>query len=146
MNELLTQKTTKEVAELWFQSLNKGDTQTAYGLIADDVEWENIPSTKGVSDVAPWLGKYKGKDNVIKSFDVWASKSRPNAFELYKLMAVDDEAIGFVHENATCIANENSYDLYVATYLKIRNEKIVSWRVYWDPSPLIQAYKNLEKR
>jgi ketosteroid isomerase-like protein len=134
---------TKEVAVRWFDSLNTGNTKTAFSLISDNVTWENIASTKGVSDIAPWLGKYQGKEAVLKSFDVWAGKSKPNMFELYHLIVKEDEAVGLVHENATCIANGNSYDLYVATHLKIRNGKIVNWRVYWDPSPLIAAYKGL---
>ncbi len=141
--EQSTEKSTNEIAQLWFDSLNNGDTKTAFDLIADDVTWQNISSTKGLSDVAPWLGTYHGKAEVLESFNVWAAKSKPNLFELYQLIVKEDEALGFVHENATCIANGNSYDLYVATHLKIKDRKIVSWRVYWDPSPLIAAYKGI---
>jgi ketosteroid isomerase-like protein len=56
-----------------------------------------------------------------------------------------DQAMGMVHEHTRCLANGNTYDLYVATQLTIRGSKIIKWRVYWDPSPLIAAYKNIQR-
>jgi hypothetical protein len=66
------------------------------------------------------------------------------AFKLLGEPMIDGErAMGIVHEHAQCIANQNEYDLYVATCLRVRNRKITEWRVFWDISPLIRAYRNL---
>ena len=54
-----------------------------------------------------------------------------------------DRAMCVVHEHAQCIANQNEYDLYVATFLRVRNRLISEWRVFWDISPLVRAYRNL---
>jgi ketosteroid isomerase-like protein len=134
---------TQDVAQGWFDSLSRGDFDTALALVAEDVEWQNIPSTPGVSDVAPWLGTYHGLPQVLESFKVWASKSEMKAYELLDLRVAEDEAVGIVHEHARCLANGNEYDLYVATCLKVRDGKIASWKVYWDPSPLIAAYRGI---
>ena len=132
---------TREVAEDWFQSLRRGEFERALSLIDDEVVWENIASTPGITDVAPWLGVYHGLGDVKASFDVWAQHSEMLTFTPYNIMVDGEQAMGLVHEHARCLANGNEYDLYVSTHLKIRNGKIVNWRVYWDPSPLVAAYK-----
>lgn len=134
---------TRSVAETWFDSMRTGDFDRATALLDDDVLWENISSTKGVSDLAPWLGTYHGKQAVLDSFKVWAAKSEMLSFTLFSLLVDGDQAMGMVHEHARCLSNGNTYDLYVATQLTIRGGKILKWRVYWDPSPLIAAYKNI---
>ena len=63
--------------------------------------------------------------------------------DLIELIVDGENAMGIVHEHAQALSNQNEYDLYVATHLKIRDGKIKNWKVYWDPSPLIRAYKNL---
>jgi muconolactone D-isomerase len=129
-----------EVAEAWFSNMASGNFPNALALLDDDVDWRNIPSTPGVSDVAPWLGSYTGVPSVLKSFDVWAAHSRMLSFTPEKLVVQGNEAIAIVHEHAQCLANQNEYDLYVATNLTIEKGKIKKWQVYWDPSPLIAAY------
>ncbi len=79
--------------------------------------------------------------DVKASFEVWAKHSEMLAFTPYDIMVDGEQAMGLVHEHARCLANGNEYDLYVATHLTIQRGKIVKWRVYWDPSPLVAAYK-----
>jgi muconolactone D-isomerase len=135
--------TTRQVAEAWFSNMEQGKFQDALALVDPDVVWENIPPTPGVSDLAPWLGSYRGLPAVLKSFDVWAAHSRMLTFKLQQLVVDDNEAIGIVHERAQCLANQNEYDLYVATNITIEGGKIKRWKVYWDISPLIKAYRNI---
>nr|VFJ45853.1 MAG: Ketosteroid isomerase-related protein [Candidatus Kentron sp. FM]VFJ49126.1 MAG: Ketosteroid isomerase-related protein [Candidatus Kentron sp. FM]VFK08366.1 MAG: Ketosteroid isomerase-related protein [Candidatus Kentron sp. FM] len=136
-------RSTREVAEDWFESLRRKDFERAITLLDDNIIWENLPFTPGVTDVPPWLGTYNGLEEVQKSFEIMVQHTEVIAFTPYNLIVDGDQAVGMLHEHARCIANGNEYDLYVATHLKIRNGKIVNWRVYWDPSPLIVAYKNL---
>ena len=86
--------------------------------------WDNIPPVPGVSDLAPWLGSYRGLPAVLRSFDVWSAHSRMLAFRpLGEPMIDGDRAMCVVHEHAQCIANQNEYDLYVATFLRVRNRQ-----------------------
>jgi ketosteroid isomerase-like protein len=135
--------TPRQVAQAWFSNMEAGRFPDALALVDENVVWENIPSTPGVSDLAPWLGSYKRLPAVLKSFDVWAAHSRMLSFKLLQLMVDGPEAMGIVHEHAQCLANGNEYDLYVATNLHIEDGKIKRWKVYWDISPLIKAYRNL---
>ena len=132
---------TREVANQWFSSLSKGDFDTALKSLARDIVWENVPSTPGVSDVAPWLGRYVGIDAVLDSFKVWGRYSKMEGATLLNLVVQGNQAVGLVHEKARCLATGNTYDLYVATYVTVSNKQIVKWQVFWDPSPLIAAYR-----
>ena len=136
-------RTTRQVAEAWFSNMEQSKFPDALALVDENVLWENIPSTPGVSDLAPWLGSYRGLPAVLKSFDVWGAHSRMLSFKLLQLVVDGPEAIGIVHEHAQCVANSNEYDLYVATHITIGAGKIKHWKVYWDISPLIKAYRNI---
>lgn len=134
----------REIATSWFKNMSEGKSEEALALVHPDVIWDNVPPVPGVTDLAPWLGSYRGLPAVLKSFEVWAAHSRMLSFNLLGDLIVDGEkAVGIVHEHAQCIANSNEYDLQVATFLTIRNRKIVEWRVCWDVSPLVRAYRNL---
>jgi muconolactone D-isomerase len=134
---------TRAVAEGWFGNLQRGDFGEALKLVDPDVAWDNIPPTPGVSDVAPWLGSYRGLPAVLKSFDVWAAHSKMLSATVLGDLIVDGEwALAIVHEHAQCLANSNEYDLQVATRLRVSGGRIKEWRVFWDPSPLIRAYRN----
>ena len=136
---------TRAVATRWFSSMQAGDLDEAFKLLDSDVIWDNVPPIAHVSDIAPWLGSYRGVPAVIRSFEVFTAHSKTLSFQLIGELMVDgDRAMGIVHEHAQCLANGNEYDLYASTCLRVRAGKIAEWRVFSDISPLISAYRNLE--
>jgi len=133
----------REVAEAWFSALQRGKLQDAQALLDENVLWENIPSTPGVSDLAPWLGTYHGVPEAMKSIEVWAKHARLLSFKLLRLIVDGPEAVGIVHEHGQILANNNEYDVYVAENIRIEGGKITHYRVYWDVSPIIKALRNI---
>lgn len=134
---------TRAVAESWFTNLQAGNFDAALNLADPDIVWDNIPPTKGISDIAPWLGSYRGLPAVVKSFEVWGQYSKMLSAGVIGDLVVDGErAVAIVHEHAQCLANRKEYDLYVSTNLRVKDGRISEWRVFWDPSPLIAAYKS----
>jgi len=133
----------RQVAESWFSSLEQNRLQDAQALLDENVVWENIPSTPGVSDSVPWLGTYRGVAAVLKSIEVWASYAHLLSFKLLRLMVDGPEVVGVVYERGQCLANNNEYDVYVAENLRIEGGRITHYRVYWDVSPLIKAFRNI---
>jgi ketosteroid isomerase-like protein len=133
----------RQVAEAWFSSLEQGNLQNAQALLDENVVWENIPSTLGVSDLAPWLGTYHGVPAAMKSIEVWAKHARLLSFKLLRLIVDGPEAVGIVHEHGKILANNNEYDVYVAENIRIEGGKITHYRVYWDVSPIIKAFRNI---
>ncbi len=139
----MSTEATRQVANQWFGSLGAGKFDDALSVVDPNVVWENIAPVPGVTDLAPWLGSYKGLPAVLDSFKVWGRYSKMLSMQVQDMVVEGDKAIAIVHEHAQCLANNNEYDLYVATQLVVGNGKIVKWKVWWDPSPLIKAYKNL---
>ena len=135
--------TSRQVAEAWFSNLEQGNFAGAQALLDENVLWENIPSTPGVSDSAPWLGSYQGVKAVLKSLEVWAAHARLLSFKLLRLLVDGPEAVGIVHEHGQCLANGQEYDVYVAENITIEGGKITHYRVYWDISPLIRAFRGI---
>jgi ketosteroid isomerase-like protein len=135
--------TPRQVAEAWFSNLEQGNVQGAQSLLDENVVWENIPSTPGVSDVAPWLGTYRGIPAAMKSIEVWAKHARLLSFELLRLIVDGAEAVGIVHEHGQVLTNNNEYDVYVAENLRIEDGKVTHYRVYWDVSPIIKALRSI---
>ena len=133
----------RQVAEAWFSSLEQGNLQDAQALLDKNVVWENIPSTPGVSDLAPWLGTYHGVAAAMKSIEVWTQHARLLSFKLLRLMVDGPEAVGIVHEHGQVLANNNEYGVYVAENIRIEGGKITHYRVYWDISPIIKALRNI---
>jgi ketosteroid isomerase-like protein len=133
----------RQVAEAWFSSLEQNRLQDARALLDENVVWENIPTTPGVSDLAPWLGTYHGVPEAMKSIEVWAKHSRLLSFQLLRLIVDGPEAVGIVHEHGQILANNNEYDVYVAENIRIEGGKITHYRVYWDVSPIIKAFRNI---
>lgn len=135
--------TPRQVAEAWFSSLEQNRLQDAQALLDENVLWENIPSTPGVSDLAPWLGTYHGVPAAMKSIEIWANHARLLSFRLLRLIVDGPEAVGIVHEHGQILANNNVYDVYVAENIRIEAGKITHYRVYWDISPLINAFQDI---
>lgn len=135
--------TPRQVAETYFSSLEQGRIQDAQVLLDENVVWENIPSTPGVSDLAPWLGTYHGVPAAMKSIEVWAKYARLLSFKLLRLIVDGSEAVGIVHEHGQILANNNEYDVYVAENIRIEGGKITRYRVYWDISPIVKALRNI---
>lgn len=133
----------REVAKTYFSSLEQGRIEDAQALLDENVVWENIPSTPGVSDLAPWLGTYRGVPAAMKSIEVWAKYARLLSFKLLRLIVDGSEAVGIVHEHGQCLSNNNEYDVYVAENIRIEGGKITHYRAYWDISPLIKALRNI---
>lgn len=133
---------TRQVANVWFNGMQSGSFDEGLKLVDPNVVWDNIPPTPGISDLAPWLGSYRGLPAVLKSFEVWGAYSKMLDAHIVGPIAVDGEwAVAIMHEHAQCLANKVEYDLYVSTHLRVNDGKIVEWRVFWDPSPLIEAYR-----
>jgi ketosteroid isomerase-like protein len=133
----------RQVAKAWFSSLEQNRMQDAQVLLDENVVWENIPSTPGVSDLVPWLGTYRGLPEVLKSIQAWAAHARLLSFKLLRLVVDGPEVVGIVHEHGQSLANGNQYDVYVAENIRIEGGKITHYRVYWDISPIIKALRNI---
>ncbi|PSB03201.1 ankyrin repeat domain-containing protein [Merismopedia glauca] len=137
----MSQAETQRVTETWFKALDEGDYATAMSCLADDVEWVNLQPVAGVSDVIPWIGTSHGVKEVSESF---ATRDRIAQVKLFKpvdLVVQGDRAFGVVHDITTVKDTGITFDITFATSMQVAGGKIVKWKSYCDPSPIIAAFR-----
>lgn len=138
---IVTSEMTKTVAEKWFSALKSGNADEIFSCLDENVLWINNPPEKGLSDIIPWLGEYHGLEAVKGTFDIWNRLSQVQNFELKKLTIDNDEALAVVHEVATIKATGLNYDIEFIQRLRVANNKIVSWKSYWDTAKGIVSFR-----
>ncbi|MBE9192867.1 ankyrin repeat domain-containing protein [Gloeocapsopsis crepidinum LEGE 06123] len=137
----MSQEETQQVAEKWFKALDQADYATAMSCLADDIEWINLQPVKGVSDIIPWIGTSYGVAEVTKSFQTRDRIAQVKVFKPVDLVVQGDQAFGTVHDITTVEATGLTFDITFATWMQIRDGKIVKWKSYCDPSPIIAAFR-----
>ncbi|MBW4618811.1 MAG: ankyrin repeat domain-containing protein [Cyanosarcina radialis HA8281-LM2] len=137
----MSQEETQRVAEKWFKALDEADYATAMGCLADDIEWINLQPVAGVSDVIPWIGTSHGVAEVTQSFQTRDRIAEVKLFKPVNLVVQGDEAFGTVHDITTVKATGLTFDITFATWMQVAGGKIVKWKSYCDPSPIIAALR-----
>lgn len=132
----------RSVATRWFQAMGRGDIETARRCLAPDVEWINYSVVPGYNDLMPWIGTVHGVDAVMDSFRVFTGVADVKHEELVQLIVDGDEAIGIVHERSVVKATGAEFDIEFVQHLTIRGGKIVRWKSYTDPSPILRAMRD----
>ncbi len=135
------EKSTREVAQKWFDALTQGDADTLFSLLADDVEWINYTIVPGMNDIMPWIGTYHGVEQVAKTFEIFTGLCDVQLEELVKLSVDGEEAAGVIHERSVVKATGLEFEIEFVQWLTVRNGKIVRWKSYTDPSPIIVALR-----
>ncbi|MGO9156111.1 ankyrin repeat domain-containing protein [Mycobacterium sp.] len=135
------QVNSEKIASQWFSALDRGDIDAAMSLLAPDVEWVNLPKVPGVSDIISWLGTCHGVEEVRNSFRVRDAVAEVQLFKPGKLIVQGDQAFGTVHDISRIKSTGAEFDIEFATWMQIRNDKIVRWKSYCDPSPIIAAFR-----
>lgn len=143
----MTAAQTRQVAQNWFDALDRGDIDAAIACLADDIEWENLPKIPGVSDIIPWIGTAHGIPEVLQQFSTRNDVIEVKRFKPLDLVVEGDIAVGTVHDISTVLATGLDFEIRIATWMEIANGKIKKWKSYCDPSPIIAAFKgNLPER
>ena len=140
----MSQEDTQRVAAAWFEALNRGDVPAAVALLDERVEWQNLSPVKGVSDVVPWLGPVcHSVAEVAETFRVRDSVASFKEVQPLDLVVQGEQAVGTVRDRAVVKATGQEFTLEFASWLTIRGGKIVKWRSYCDPSPVIAAFNGM---
>ncbi|WP_152054323.1 nuclear transport factor 2 family protein [Tautonia marina] len=133
--------TTREVAETWFEALTTGQIDRAIACLADDVEWINYTPVPGLNDIMPWIGTYHGVQAVMDSFLLFTSLVQVKREELVRLAVDGENAAGVIYELSTVKETGLDFEIEFIQWLTIRGGKIVRWKSYTDPSPIIVAMR-----
>jgi len=143
----VTAAQTKQVAQDWFDALDRADMNAAVACMADDIEWENLPKIPGVSDIIPWIGTAHGIPEVLQQFSTRNGVIEVKRFKPLDLVVEGAIAVGTVHDISTVLATGLDFEIRFASWMEIADGKIKKWKSYCDPSPIIAAFKgNLPER
>jgi ketosteroid isomerase-like protein len=136
----------QDTAKRWFGGLTSGDINTALACLDANVEWINYRIEAGYNDLMPWIGTYHGVEAVLNSFRIFTSLVQVNKEELIKLVVDGDEAAGVIHEVSVVKETGLEFEIEFIQWLTIREGKIVRWKSYTDPSPILRALGPLAAR
>ena len=132
---------TREVALRWFHAQSTGDVQTMMACLDPDIEFINYSVVPGYNDAMPWIGTFKGFDATVASFKVFIDTCEPMHEELLMLVCEGDQAAGRVHEISRVRATNQTFEIEFVQWMTIRNGRIVRWKSYTDPSPILRAIR-----
>ena len=132
---------TREVAQGWFDALTSGDINTALAYLDENVEFINYTPVPGYNDDMRWIGTYHGRDAAFDSFQVFVGMCEVEIEELTSLVVDGAEAMGVMHEVSVVRETGIRFEIEFIQRLTIRDEKIIRWKSYTDPSPIIRAIR-----
>jgi len=135
---------TRRVAQGWFDALTGGDIQTALAYLDEDIEFINYTPVPGYNDDMAWIGTYRGRDAAFGSFQVFVGACDVQVEELVALVVDGQEAMGVIHEVSVVRDTGQRFEIEFIQRLTIRDGKIVRWKSYTDPSPIIRALRGGE--
>lgn len=136
------QAETERVARAWFGALDTGDVDGAIGLLDENVEWQNLVPVEGVSDVVPWFTPIRhGVPEVAETFRIRGEVVDIHEFKPLSMLVQGDQAVGTIRDRATVLSTGKEFVIEFVSWMQVKNGKIVKWRAYTDPSPVIVAFR-----
>lgn len=135
---------TQAVATRWFTALTSGDFDTALACLADDVEWINYKVVPGFNDDMTWIGTYHGKDQVLATLRTFLGVCDVQSEELVRMAVTGEDAAGVIRERSVVRATGLPFEIEFIQWLTVRGGRIVRWKSYTDPSPIVAAIRGVK--
>ncbi len=134
-------RSTRDVAEAWFEALTSGQIERALGLMAPDVEFISHKPVPGINDEMAWIGTFRGRDAVRESFTIFLGLCEVQSEKLVALFVDGDEALGIIHERTLVTATGMEFETEFVQRLTVRDGRIVRWKTYDDPCGILRALR-----
>lgn len=134
-------RSTRDVAQAWFDALLAGDVETAGSLLAEDVRFINHTPVPGFNTDMKWIGTHHGRRAALESFRVFVGICEVQEEELVKLIVEGDEAIGIIHEVSEVRSTGLKFETEFIQRLTIHNGQISQWRSYSDSAAIVRALR-----
>ena len=135
---------TRTVAEAWFDATTHGRVQEAVALMSEDVEFINYVPVPGYNTDMPWIGTAHGPAEVLESFGVFVGTCEVREERLVALAVDGEQAMGVIRERSAARATGLEFEIEFVQWLTVRDGRIVRWKSYTDPSPIVRAIRGGE--
>jgi len=117
-------------------AMGKGDMKTMTDMMADDMVWQNEGDK-----TLPWLGPWKGKDEIMKFLGVFGKNFKTTKWETEDAFALGDTVAMFGTMNGiTTHSGKEIGDFTFALRAKVKDGKIVLWNWFEDSFAVSNAY------
>ena len=116
----------KQLIHAFYAAANSGDMDSCFELLADNVQWTNIGSTK-------FSGTYSGKDNLIENLlgPVFGGL-KEGIFSTIDNIVAEDEFVVVQLRGTAETKDGRPYNNTYCHVFKIENEMIVEVTEYFD--------------
>ncbi len=116
----------KNLVRSFYEAGNRGDMETCFGLIADDIVWTNMGSTR-------LSGTYRGKQALMEQLlgPLFGSLKAGITTSVERLVAEGDTVVALTSGSAET-TDGRSYDNRYCQVIRIRDGKFVEVREYFD--------------
>ena len=121
----------------FFAALKDKDLDRALSLVAEDVVFE----AQGPNTV-PIYGKFIGKKGVVEFLSILGELFNTEAFEIYKLVAVDNYIFAHGYMQHRVKKTERIFKCEYALVCTSKNGLITSYKMFEDTAALSEAYSS----
>ncbi|MGB3513395.1 MAG: nuclear transport factor 2 family protein [Microcoleaceae cyanobacterium] len=121
----------------FFAALKDRDLDRALSVVAEDVVFE----AQGPNTV-PIYGKFIGKKGVVEFLSILGELFNTEAFEIYKLVAVDNYIFAHGYMQHRVKKTERIFKCEYALVCTTKNGLITSYKMFEDTAALSEAYSS----
>ncbi|NEP77446.1 MAG: nuclear transport factor 2 family protein [Okeania sp. SIO3B3] len=121
----------------FFAALKDKDLDRALSVVAEDVVFE----AQGPNTV-PIYGKFIGKKGVVEFISILGELFNTEAFEIYKLVAVDNYIFAHGYMQHRVKKTERIFKCEYALVCTSKNGLITSYKMFEDTAALSEAYSS----
>src|SRR4051812_5590817 len=134
----MSTETTRRVVQKYFTDLERGDLEAAWACLADDIDFE-LPRDRW-NAVIPYLGRHKGITEVRDAFRVRGETTEVLDYAMRDLRVDGDTAFAVIYTRAAHTRTRQEFEIEDSHKLVVVGDKIVSWKVYFDPNGEVAAF------
>lgn len=124
----------KKIVESFYEAANRGDLETSFALIADDITWTNMGSTR-------LSGTFRGKDDLMDRLlgPLFGQLKGGIATTIHRLIGEADYVVALTSGRAET-AEGRPYNNHYCQIMRIREGQIVEVTEYLDTELLTSAF------
>ena len=120
-----------------YAAFGRGDIQGVLNTVADNVDW----FMSGPTDIIPFAGQYKGRDQVAQFFAKLGEAEEVERFEPREFIAQGDKVIALGNYRGRIKSTGRINDIDWVHVFTLRDGKIVGFRQNYDTAATVETYR-----
>lgn len=133
---------TQMVVEKFYKYLLSDEKGKVIDLMADDILW-NIPGNK---QLAPWVGKRSGKEEVAEFFSLQKQYIEHKGFGVNNIFIDGEHAIAVGNLSSFMLQSNRLYNSPFSAHFTVKNNLIVDYLFLENEAKLIEVLSNDEQK